>query len=525
MKTASATVALLTTVFCALICTSGLGSAQTGTNVSGILTADTIWTKANSPYSLTGPVAVNVGATLTIESGATANLNGFYIQVNGTLQAQGTSTEQIRLTDGSVVFTPLSSSWNEQNSSGSIIANAVLNNTSVSINDASPKISQNTGYGVTVDGGSPVISNNIIHAVQLNGGSPTITYNNVTSTTAGGFGIRGGAPVISHNVIHCRIIATRGSPVISKNLISDGIHADMASGSITISNNEIISNDFRIIYVQGIHAEISNNRLVGSGLRYGIQVLGSLSSASIYGNIIVGCSEGIVADRAGTVPIVRNVISGNDVGIRLLDYTENATVKDNAITGNSVGIYCSLPSATIVNNNIEGNTKINFQLATANNMTVADNWWGTTDTQAINQSIRDFKNDFNLGFVSFVPFLTEPNPKAPPNQNTTPEASPTPSSSPIATPVPTQTPTASPSPSPSPSQTAPPSQTIEAQTPSPTPTGYTVTPSPTGTSSQNPPQNRLYIVIVVLSVAVTVLSAAVVMLLRRKTCHQPSSEP
>ncbi len=49
----------------------------------------------------------------------------------------------------------------------------------------------------------------------------------------------------------------------------------------------------------------------------------------------------------------------------------------------------------------------------------------------INQSIYDFKNDFNVGTVYFVPFLTEPNPQAMPNPNaplpTIPTDSPSPS--------------------------------------------------------------------------------------------------
>ncbi len=41
------------------------------------------------------------------------------------------------------------------------------------------------------------------------------------------------------------------------------------------------------------------------------------------------------------------------------------------------------------------------------------NYWGTTDQQAINQTIYDFKNDYNLGSVAFVPFLDLPNSQSP----------------------------------------------------------------------------------------------------------------
>ena len=81
------------------------GAAQAGTNVVGIITSSTNWTKADSPYTLTGPVAVNTGVTLTIEAGTLVNLNDFYIQVNGTLIAIGSDGEKISFNNGEIVFT------------------------------------------------------------------------------------------------------------------------------------------------------------------------------------------------------------------------------------------------------------------------------------------------------------------------------------------------------------------------------------------------------------------------------------
>ena len=63
--------------------------AQTYTNVSGIISSDTTWTQANSPYMLTGNVLVNNGVTLTIEAGATVNCVNGYIEVNGTFTRNG----------------------------------------------------------------------------------------------------------------------------------------------------------------------------------------------------------------------------------------------------------------------------------------------------------------------------------------------------------------------------------------------------------------------------------------------------
>lgn len=76
-----------------LVNTVHFGTAQSG--IISIMGLDTTWTKVNSPYSLTGPLVVGNGVTLTIEAGVTVNFNSYYIVVNGTLRARGSSADQI----------------------------------------------------------------------------------------------------------------------------------------------------------------------------------------------------------------------------------------------------------------------------------------------------------------------------------------------------------------------------------------------------------------------------------------------
>ena len=42
---------------------------KASTSVSGVMSSDMAWTKTNSPYDFAGPVAVDCGVILTIESG------------------------------------------------------------------------------------------------------------------------------------------------------------------------------------------------------------------------------------------------------------------------------------------------------------------------------------------------------------------------------------------------------------------------------------------------------------------------
>jgi hypothetical protein len=80
-----------------LVSTTHFSTVHASTKVTGLISSDTTWTKVNSPYVFTGPVGIPEGVTLTIEPGATVYLNDAYLLVNGTLRAQGTSTNKISL--------------------------------------------------------------------------------------------------------------------------------------------------------------------------------------------------------------------------------------------------------------------------------------------------------------------------------------------------------------------------------------------------------------------------------------------
>ena len=131
-----------------LLCSIWLGVpsyeiVKASTDVPSIINSDTTWTKIDSPYELKGPVLVSNGVILTIEPGVTVNLNGFYIQVDGTLDAIGSSTDQILFNSGTIRFTEYSTDWDEQTNSGCRIENSDLSSVQIDIIN-SPKISNNS---------------------------------------------------------------------------------------------------------------------------------------------------------------------------------------------------------------------------------------------------------------------------------------------------------------------------------------------------------------------------------------------
>ena len=44
-----------------------------GTNVSGVISSNTTWSLANSPYIVSGNILITEGVTLTIEAGVVIN--------------------------------------------------------------------------------------------------------------------------------------------------------------------------------------------------------------------------------------------------------------------------------------------------------------------------------------------------------------------------------------------------------------------------------------------------------------------
>ncbi len=331
-----------------------LSTVKASTNIETKITSDTTWFKTNSPYSLYEQTLVESGVELTIEPGVIVDLNGNSLLVNGTLIAQGSDNEKIFFNTGSIFLS------NEQNGSDSIIENAVLNDID----------------GFTIGSGSPLIANNSIDA---------------------------------------RIVVKGGSPIISNNKISDGIHADAKGGPVTIIKNEITSKSgYSAIYVQGIHADIVGNKIVGNN-SIGINGFLRISSFSIQDNQISNCTIGIRADlgaKSDDMRIIRNLIFNNSVGIHFWGI---ADIQNNTIAQNSIGIQCgpsNLPFQ-VTGNNLQNNSQYNIEHIHLRNLDARNNWWGTTDVRLIDQSIFDRKNDSILGEVKYLPFLVTPNPDAP----------------------------------------------------------------------------------------------------------------
>lgn len=376
-----------------LVCEMHFGEGQTtGTSFGGIIAVDTTWTQADSPYTLIGNALISYGATLTIQPGVTVNLGSYYMMVNGTLQAVGTSHSPIAFnanlsnygssSGGQLTFTKFCKGWDNSTSIGCEMVNTVTN--------------------------CPLILSN---AVKIN-------ENKILQ------GI---------NVQSDMNSLQTGTPIISNNLIKGGITVGSTLGS----------------------AIITDNNITDGGISFGST---NPPNITISRNIISGCSTGINAQCwGGSSNIIQqidnNLIFNNNQGIVLSDWESGLgpNIEHNTIANNTVGICIAYPwgnnsprlNMIIQYNNLFGNSKYAFQNQQPTTVNAINNWWGTTDTQTISQAIYDYYDDFNVGQVTYYPFLTSPDTGGPIYTQPAP-VSPTPS----PTPSPTYSPTPSPTPKP-----------------------------------------------------------------------------
>jgi hypothetical protein len=225
-----------------------------------------------------------------------------------------------------------------------------------------------------------------------------------------------------------------------ENNSGDGIY----SGCSSCPDNESGSIEYNIIknnLGNGIYINrpynIKNNTLEGNS-GDGIYFRSYESTKQIdisYNSILSNSNRGIYVMRhRGSTTISNNTIQNNtENGISNIDMTyiapsHHASVLYNIITNNNIGIYSDSP-IDIRRNDIKQNITHGIQTLHVNNLSenniynnggydfyymdsviqdALNNYWGTTNSSEIMNSIYDYYDDITLGPVTFDPFaITE----------------------------------------------------------------------------------------------------------------------
>jgi len=287
-----------------------------GTDVSGTISEDTTWAKADSPFVVTGDIIVAESFTLTIEAGVKVTFNeGKKLEVAGLLVAQGTSQNPIYFT--STKETPSAGAWKgiffldsssdaqfdgENYQSGSIIEYCVVEyaEKGISVNSASPYISRNfirnniLGFNLVSDAASIITGNEIYdnsgggedHTGGMNilAASPTIklnTFRNNSGSKASAITYYGAGELVIEN---CHF---------KDNLSPGGGTIKCLAGNLHISGSNFVNNTDYALYNK---SQADSN---AKGCYWGTQEIAAIiydgSDDSQYG--IVDYSESLTAEN------------------------------------------------------------------------------------------------------------------------------------------------------------------------------------------------------------------------------------
>ena len=435
------------------------------TDVGGIIGVNTVWSKANSPYTVIDNIYVPNGVTLTIQPGVLIRVGGTNaFTIDGTLIAKGTSAENITFTHAStdqqwgyILFRDGSGDaiYDEYGNylSGSILEYCLVeyaggadvsSNGALRMYNAHPLINHctiqhnavigsNTAMGIAAWSltGTLKITNCTIFDNQSDGiyihqssipdpnpyGLSRLNKNTIAAN--GNTGISASGVVeISNNII--------------QNNISHGINTYSGYTGTVIAKNIIRNNQNSGVNVYNFSGELKENFITNNTAYNG----GGVNGYSIYyctiSNNIISDNKASASDEYGGVgggglfsdfysvnlsnnSWVRN--QGNRVPGVYLSYS-NGVLDHNLMafnvrlsqTASTIGLDQNTTGVTLNYNNIFGNT-VQYELVNGNlegsaDVDATNNWWGTAILTEIINKVYDWHLDSTLGLVNYIPFST-----------------------------------------------------------------------------------------------------------------------
>ena len=349
------------------------------TTVSGGIYNNTTWNLAGSPYLVTGSIVVFPNRTLTIEPGVevivtadnTFNTGNFiYLEVRGTLIANGTSTAPIVFT--STDTTTGFYNWEGIRIKGSQGGTVQMNHFEL----------HNTWYGIYNDISQPGVSyvfdgcyfRSNQYGLQLNA---DMVYNNCIFESNGA----GQAAQISYGTLtatNCQFL--------------NNFCSFTWSNYINVNNCLFAGNQNNIIGSPGV---IQNSQFYNN-------TFGMTEISNITVNQCVFDGNGTGIDGSSTCVITNSTFTNNSIAVKIGDAS---TVSQNTITDNAIGVQVLGydPNTTSIDSNLICNNSVhNLENLTDKNYQVNLNCFCSQDSTIIENGIFDGYDDITRGLVNYA---------------------------------------------------------------------------------------------------------------------------
>lgn len=351
--------------------------ANASTNISGQIRSNTTWTKAGSPYVLTGKVEIAPNVTLTVDAGVMIEMDEG-IDVYGSILLNATATDSIYLYtpkkgNNRKYITIKSSSFVGRESDTFRLHYCNFWNTNIFFEKGAQSL---------------LVSE--------------CTFAGQEATFVVWFGARNTNFIVKNNQFFGGVFSSNDT-LVNRIEVRDNkfLHYSNTGWAISIAshaNNDIViennyfDDNFVCVYMQTASlVKVLNNTFI---------------------NNTVGISD---SRQGGTNYLIQgNVFTKNTKAIESkLLVSKNTEISNNSIYQNEIGIEIFKNSNTtgtagfkIENNCIYDNEK-SVNWGTDHDIAIGANWWGTTNTAQIDSAIYDYYDDFKIGKVTYMPLLSQ----------------------------------------------------------------------------------------------------------------------